>query len=139
MLVFRKKFLGEDPYIRADFQVDTAMHLFIIEHCGNRFIIDMMRKVFDVNTRIIISTKQNETKIHDACREHLEVLDLLLKRDFEKAQSAMYRHIESCKNAALDFFYDMKSNLWQAADTYKIHLKKSESILDTDAPVDGNL
>lgn len=139
LLIFRRKFLGEDPYVRADFRVDTAMHLFIIEHCGNRFIIDMMRKVFDINTRIIISTGQNETKIHDACKEHLEVLDLLLKRDFEKAQQAMYRHIESCKNAALDFFYNMQSYRSPATDTYKIHLKKSESLLKREASVDSNL
>jgi DNA-binding GntR family transcriptional regulator len=139
LLNFHRKFLGEDPLVRADFRLDTAMHLFIIEHCGNRFIIDMMRKIFDINTRIIISTRQHETKIHDACKEHLEVLDLLLARDFTKAHQAMYRHIESCKNAALDFFYNMRSYRSEATDTYKTHLKKSESLMQREAPVDSSL
>ena len=139
LLTFRRKFLGKDPAVRADFRLDTAMHLFIIEHCGNRFIIDMMRKVFDINTRIIISTKQHETKIHDACKEHLEVLDLLLSRDIPKAQQAMYRHIESCKNAALDFFYNMESHPTQLGNTYKIHLKNSEVPLQSEAPIDSSL
>ena len=139
LLTFRRKFLGEDPAVRADFRLDTAMHLFIIEHCGNRFIIDMMRKVFDINTRIIISTKQHELKIHDACKEHLEVLDLLLSRDFPKAQQAMYRHIESCKNAALDFFYNMESHPTPLGNTYKIHLKKSESKIKREPTLDGSI
>src|SRR5574344_2115012 len=31
------------------FRLDTAMHLFIIEHCGNHYIIDMMRRIFEEN------------------------------------------------------------------------------------------
>lgn len=106
---YRNRFLGKEPDVRADFRLDTAMHLFIIEHCGNRFIVDMMRKVFDENTRVIISSRQNEVKIHDACKEHLEVLDLLIERDIDKAEEAMRSHIENCKKAALDFFYNVQA------------------------------
>jgi len=105
---FKKQFLGEEPAIAADYRLDTAMHLFIIEHCGNHFIIDMMRRVFDENTRVIISSGQNVVKIHDACQEHVGVLNLLIDDDIDKAQEAMRTHIESCKRAALDFFYNMQ-------------------------------
>jgi Transcriptional regulators len=120
---FRKQFSGESPEPRADFRVDTAMHLFIIDHCGNRFIIDMMHKVFDENTRVIISSGQNEYKIHDACEEHLEVIELLLARDFDKASDAMYAHIENCKKAALDFFYNVQTYTPQQLAMYKSRLK----------------
>jgi DNA-binding GntR family transcriptional regulator len=110
LLDFRRKFLGEVKGVRADFRLDTTMHLFIIEHCGNRFIIDMMRKVFDENTRVIISSGQNELKIHDACQEHLEVVNLLLERRIDDAQDALRSHIENCKKAALDFFYNLQSH-----------------------------
>ena len=109
LLYFQERYLEDDPDIRTGFRMDTAMHLFIIEHCGNRFIIDTMRKVFDENTRVIISSKQNQYKIHDARMEHLEVINLLIARDIDKAQHAMFEHIESCKKAALDYFYNMQS------------------------------
>jgi DNA-binding GntR family transcriptional regulator len=106
LLHFRKQLSGEVQGVQPDFRLDTAMHLFIIEHCGNRFIIEMMHKVFSENTRVIISSGQHETKIHDACQEHLEILDLLLAHNIDKAQQAMYSHIENCKKAALDYFYN---------------------------------
>src|SRR5699024_4377801 len=57
---FAQKFQQPVVDIQNSFRLDTAMHLFIIEHCGNRYIIDMMRRVFEDNTRIIISSKQNQ-------------------------------------------------------------------------------
>lgn len=103
---FKNEFLGQVPSIHADYKLDTTMHLFIIEHCGNHFIIDMMHRVFDENTRVIISSGQNEVKIHDACQEHIDILDLLIDDDVDKAQESMRTHIASCKKAALDFFYN---------------------------------
>lgn len=134
LLSFREKFLGDEPDIRVGFRLDTAMHLFIIEHCGNRFIIDMMRKVFDENTRVIISSKQNEIKIHDARREHLEIIDLLLEQDFERATNAMRVHVEACKAAALDFFYHMQPFSAQPPGAYRLHL-----LLDGDEPAPAGL
>lgn len=125
LLYFRDSFTGEESDVRCGFRLDTAMHLFIIEHCGNRFIIDLMHQVFDQNTRVIISSKQNETKIHDARKEHLEIINLLLDGDVEKAQGAMYAHIENCKKAALDYFYTLQAFVAQPVATYKTQLTKS--------------
>ncbi len=109
LLKYRETFSGEDPDVRVGFRLDTAMHLFIIEYCGNRFIIEMMRRLFDENTRVIISSKQNQCKIHDARLEHLEILDFLLARDEDKASQAMAAHIENCRKAALDYFYNTQT------------------------------
>lgn len=121
LLEFRAKFTGEEPDLAAAFRLDTAMHLFLVEHCGNRFIIDMMRRLFDENTRVVISSKQNQVKIHDARKEHLEILNRLLAGQFEEAQEAMRHHIECCKRAALDYFYSFGSTL-PPQTTYQNHL-----------------
>jgi DNA-binding GntR family transcriptional regulator len=106
LMKFRDRFGGKMPEIPFAFRLDTAMHLFIIEHCGNRFIIEMMRKVFEENTRIIISSKQNEVEIHDARAEHVEILDLLITGEVERAAAAMLEHIRHCERAAMEFFYN---------------------------------
>ena len=103
---FRERFLSEQIDIKNSFRLDTAMHIFIFEYCGNRFLIDMLHRVFAENTRIIISSKQNEVKIHNAQMEHREILDLLLARKFDEAAFAMQEHIKTCRQAALDYFYE---------------------------------
>ena len=85
--------------------MDTAMHLAIIGYCGNSYIIDMMKKVFDKNTRVIVSSTENREHVQEALREHLEILDCLLEQDFEKGAVKMRAHVAGCRNAALDFYY----------------------------------
>jgi DNA-binding GntR family transcriptional regulator len=106
LMEFRDHFSGASPAIQFALRLDTAMHLFIIEHCGNRFIISMMHKVFEENTRIIISSRQNEVEIHDARAEHEEIINLLMVGEIDRASIAMLEHIRHCERAALDFFYN---------------------------------
>lgn len=109
LIMFRNRFEHDTPDIINAFRLDTAMHLFIIEHCGNRYIIDMMRKLFDDNTRIVIASKQNQVRIHNAKCEHLEILDSLIAReDLEKTAALMGAHLETCRRAALDYFYSLE-------------------------------
>ena len=124
---FYNKFENPTTDIQNSFRLDTAMHLFIIEHCGNRYIIDMMRRVFDENTRIIISSKQNEIKIHDAKQEHLEILSDLIEGRYQQAALNMEQHIRNCQRAALDFFYGLQTYEAPSDCTYKKELEKLES------------
>lgn len=108
LIMFKEK-LNDDSLLLADsIRLDTAMHLFIIENCGNRYIIDMMRKLFDDNTKIVIASKQDQIKIHDAKLEHTQILDSLLnKDDIDYTAQLMRSHIETCRRAALDYFYSL--------------------------------
>lgn len=119
LMAFRQKFSGELTDIHNGFRLDTAMHLFIIEHCGNRYLIDMMQKIFEDNTRVIISSKQNQVQIHDARLEHLEIIDALIERNTDKAASLMRTHVKSCQRAALDYFYNLQSFNASPATHYK--------------------
>jgi len=121
---FCQKFMEPITDIKNSFRLDTAMHLFIIEHCGNRYIIDMMRRVFEENTRIIISSKQNQVQIHDAKQEHLEILNQLLEGKYAEAETNMRNHIETCRRAALDFFYGAHTYTAVENCTYKQELQK---------------
>lgn len=101
---FREAFVRDDPDPRNSFRTDMAMHLFIISHCGNRFIIDMMRRVFDYNRRAVIYTKQDECRIHEAREEHLGLLDQILAGETDTAVETLRQHIECCQRAAMDFY-----------------------------------
>lgn len=121
---FCEKFRDQTFDIKNGFQLDTAMHLFIIEHCGNRYIIDMMRRVFEENTRIIISSKQNQVQIHDARREHIDILTALMNLDVDRAVELMRSHVENCRRAAMDYFYTLEAYADAPTNTYKKLLEK---------------
>lgn len=124
LIAFRNKFREDLTDIPNGFRLDTAMHLFIIEHCGNRYIIDMMHKVFDDNTRVVIASKQNQVKIHDARMEHLDIIETLMDKEYDKAAQLMSSHIESCRRAALDYFYSLQAYQTTPPETYKQRLKE---------------
>lgn len=128
LLTFREKFANTLSDIRKAYRLDTAMHLFIIEYCGNRYLIDMMHKLFEDNTRVIISSKQNQNHIHDARLEHLEIVEALLSQDTERAVSLMKAHIESCRKAALDYFYDIQAYSAAPSSSYRAVLDELECI-----------
>lgn len=122
LLNFRETFTQEFPDVQNGFRLDTAMHLFIIEHCGNRYLIDMMHKLFDDNTKVVIASKQNLVQIHDARLEHLGIINTLIEKDYEKAAHLMRTHIETCRRAALDYFYSLEAYNATPPETYKYHL-----------------
>ncbi len=107
LLDWKEKFISDPLCVEQGYLVDTAMHLSIINYCNNSYIIDMMQKIFDKNTRIIISSAENKAHLQDARREHLEILDCMLNQDFEQAAIKMRSHVAGCRNAALDFYYSV--------------------------------
>lgn len=137
LMMFRHKFEQEETDISNAFRLDTAMHLFIIEHCGNSYIIEMMRKLFDDNTKVVIASKQNRVKIHDAKCEHLEILDSLITgKDIEYTAQLMKTHIETCRRAALDYFYSLEYSHTLPGDAhYKEQLLKMERHEAEQSPV----
>ena len=99
-----KKVFTENSEMDQNF-TDTAMHMFFIQCYRNTYITEMMEKVFDKNTRVILTSTENKKHLENARREHIEILDLLLNQDYDKAANQMYLHITNCRNAAFDFFY----------------------------------
>lgn len=127
LILFQQRFQEPMPDIQNSFHLDTAMHLFIIEHCGNKYIIDMMHRVFEENTRIIISSKQNKAQVHDAKEEHLAILSLLLNDRFEEAEESMRQHIERCRQAAFTYFLENQIYSVSQTTNYKRELDKLNS------------
>ena len=124
LTLFCQKFEEPVTDIHNSFRLDTAMHLFIIEHCGNKYIIDMMQRVFEENTRIIISSKQNQAHIHDAKHEHMEILNLLINDKYAEAEAAMRTHIEECRRAALDYF--LNNQVYTSSTNSSSYIKELE-------------
>lgn len=107
LLYFIRRFENPDldDTVMDRIRLDTAMHLFIIEHCGNRYMVDIMHRVYDISSRIIFFIHQNHAAVHDDSGENLEILRFLLERDIKTATEKMRVHMEHCRMAALNYFY----------------------------------
>ncbi|MCD8148922.1 MAG: GntR family transcriptional regulator [Clostridiales bacterium] len=98
-------FSSEESSVKVGYQMDTDMHLSIVNHCNNSYIIDMMKKVFDKNMRVIITSTENKEHMQEARKEHIEILQCLLDGEVDLASAKMRTHVAGCRNAALEFFY----------------------------------
>ena len=104
LLDFKNQFEHSSD-IPSSTDLDTKMHLYLIDRCQNLYLIDVMHKVFQDNTRVVIATKQNEAKIHDAKEEHLQILNSLINKDDPNyCAELMRKHILTCRKAALNYF-----------------------------------
>ena len=110
LIDFRNRFADEERSVIDSYHLDTAMHLYFIENCRNRYIVDMMHKVFDANTRIIVASKKNQLHIQESRKEHIAILDSLLEGKNEQAAEQLREHIIHCREAALDNFCGAQPN-----------------------------
>ena len=58
----------------------------------------------------------------------MEIIDALISQDTDKAVGLMKTHIESCRRAALDYFYDMQAYSAAPSSAYKAVLDELEFI-----------
>ena len=69
-------------------------------------------------------------QIHNAKREHLEILNSLIQKDDpEKTAQLLRIHLETCRRAALDYFYSMQyAPLIPQTSQYMQELSKLDSL-----------
>ncbi len=106
-LIKYKKILENADENTNFFQLDQDMHMNFICKCNNTYIIDMMKKIYDINARIVITSKENIAHIHEAKLDHIKILQTLLNEDIELSMNLMREHIDSCYKNALDSFYNI--------------------------------
>lgn len=82
-----------------ELNTDNAFHKYLVDNCGNKYIIEMMNKVLDENMRIMIYTK-NKIRIEDSKSEHISIIDSLLVNNFPQASERMLIHIKNCRDSA---------------------------------------
>ncbi len=121
---FRERFTNEQGDNVSSYRLDTAMHLFIIGHCGNEYLIEMMRRVFEKNTQVIIASGQDRVAVHDARQEHAQLLDYLLLKDYRKASDYMRIHLENCRKSAFEHIYNLTTATFPADTSYLTYMDR---------------
>jgi DNA-binding GntR family transcriptional regulator len=78
------------------FRVNAAYHETLVAWSGNRFLLQAIRQQNNLRrmTEYADFAKLSEARIHDACGEHIAILEALAEGDLDYAEALLRRHIE---------------------------------------------
>ncbi|MFA6267003.1 MAG: GntR family transcriptional regulator [Pseudolabrys sp.] len=96
----KKLLAGERSETETWKRYDWEFHHALISCCGSRALLDAHAAIFDKYLRyqIIAVVFRGEA----AAREHRELLDAALRRDWQSASAIMVRHIRDCVQHTLN-------------------------------------
>ena len=109
-LIYFKKQFGDDSEVNQEMDTvmcqlntDHAFHSYLASQCNNKYVMQIVNKILDENKRVMISTR-NKGRVDIANKEHLQIIDFLLKDDYENSSIEMKNHIISCRDSAFSYY-----------------------------------
>lgn len=95
---------------------DDRLHKTVVETIPNKFLLHTYDMIQTQNRRYRILTGQIQTdRIADTDKEHKELLEACLRRDWEAAAESMIRHLQASKNATFSLLFNYQGQA-EAAD-----------------------
>jgi GntR family transcriptional regulator, rspAB operon transcriptional repressor len=82
--------------------LDMALHSYIIKSCQNDYLVKIMENIFDHSQRIRVQSFNIEQRYIKSNKEHIELLEALIKDNIKEAVEITKRHISNSKNVALN-------------------------------------
>lgn len=96
----QKNLARQQPSLAEHLTVDFQLHDMIAAATGNRLIRSVIN---DLHRRARLSKVERlPLRIVDAGKEHLAIIDALLKRSGTKARAAMVTHLDNVKRSLMD-------------------------------------
>ena len=78
---------------------DGEFHQAIISNCGSQVLMDAHQVVFDKYFRYPMISADNRGE--EPVRQHRQLLEYALKRDFKRAKSVLVAHVNNCVEHAI--------------------------------------
>ncbi|WHH60202.1 GntR family transcriptional regulator [Petroclostridium sp. X23] len=84
--------------------LDRELHISLLDFCGNRFLQNIMRVVYDHNHRIRnkVSNPQSEER-DKSIIEHISIIDMLLAKDSDGVEKVVAEHVENSEQILLGY------------------------------------
>ncbi|MEM0953271.1 MAG: GntR family transcriptional regulator [Pseudomonadota bacterium] len=76
------------------FTMNASFHEMLAEFSGNRFILQAVKQQNRLRQLVEYRGFQRMDRVHQSCREHLEILDAIDSREIEWAASLLKRHLQ---------------------------------------------
>lgn len=108
-----KKIIGEqENCIKNNYdenlflEMDRKFHLFFVEICGNRFMVQTYNGIRDYITISARKALFKKGRANEVIDEHKAILEALSKGDARKIRESLKRHLITSKMAALEGLID---------------------------------
>ncbi|MDN5304167.1 MAG: hypothetical protein PWP46_1049 [Fusobacteriaceae bacterium] len=107
--LFKQKFENYEKMHEDEFlKYDADFHSYVHSAVKNKYVLKMMKNVYEHNRRIrrLGVQKVPHQRIVDSNKEHLEMIDLILKGEIDKAADLLREHIENSHKYYLNVLLD---------------------------------
>lgn len=90
----------EETDTQKQIRLDEEFHELLYQTCDNRYLREVLRMVEGMDHRNRVY-KSNDERVWEGIREHIKIIDELLKNDYAAAAKHMLEHIKNAKNYAM--------------------------------------
>lgn len=90
----------EETDTQKQIRLDEEFHELLYQTCDNRYLREVLRMVEGMDHRNRVY-KSNDERVREGIREHIKIIDELLKNDYAAAAKHMLEHIKNAKNYAM--------------------------------------
>ena len=114
----------KESYTAGDWETwhraDRLLHRLIIERSGSKRLASF---VGTLNTQVdrirTVSASRDQSRLEISYREHMEIIELIRKRDLPKCKEALRSHLRSVANSAIDSSRVLNMDLDQVVNGYQ--------------------
>ncbi|MCI8661169.1 MAG: GntR family transcriptional regulator [Lachnospiraceae bacterium] len=90
----------EETDTQKQIHLDEEFHELLYQTCDNRYLREVLRMVEGMDHRNRVY-KSNDERVREGIREHIKIIEELLKNDYAAAAKHMLEHIKNAKNYAM--------------------------------------
>ena len=81
---------------------DEDLHNMILKYAGNIYLSRMMENIFEHNQRVRVLSTRSPEDVIETLKQHMVILDAMLRGDAEEAANEMKNHIISSRERAFE-------------------------------------
>ena len=103
MLAFKEAIQGsvENDDTKSQYQIDDNFHAYFIGLCANKYLVRLLENIFDQNHRLRVLTGNNANRLLQSSKEHVNIIDALLKDDVNEAIEHYIVHIQNSEQSSI--------------------------------------
>ena len=99
---FDSAFSEETPDMEIHMGYDDEFHALFYAACPNSYLVRVLEDIAAQAQRVRILSRYAGVKLRGLAREHLEIIDAMLARDFPLAAGKMEEHLAMARKNAFD-------------------------------------
>jgi len=89
-------------------KTDLSLHRLVMNHCGNKKLFSILENLHNLVHTFRVLDAQFPERNRQSQKEHLQIIDALLKKDAQGSINLMAKHIENTENNILNDFFKNK-------------------------------